>query len=100
MISSASVKIEDSALPAATTTKPEESEESLSQKESTKEPINQDNINTDNKTKNTVKDSTTEIVVMASVDTQSNEIKGKEKYEMYLFSRTIKLNVCLNHCFY
>ena len=91
LISSASVKIEDSALPAATTTKPEESEESLSQKESTKEPINQDNINTDNKTKNTVKDSTTEIVVMASVDTQSNEIKGKEKYEMYLFSRTINL---------
>ena len=85
MISSASVKIEDSALPAATTTKPEESEESFSQKESTKEQTNQDKNNTDNKTKNIVKDSTTEIVVMASVDTQSNEIKGKKNVKCICF---------------
>ena len=86
LISSASVKIEDSALPAATTKNPTESEELLSQKESTKEEINQDKNNTKNQANNTVNDSTTEIVVMALVDTQSNEIKGKEEtWNVFIF---------------
>ena len=69
MISSASMKIEDSALPAATTMK--ETEDLLSIQDSTKM---QHDVNM--QSNNAIKASTSESIVAASVDTQANELTG------------------------
>ena len=74
LVSSASMKIEDSALPATTT---EQQIENLLENNDTTNVINPEDKNNANKPANNVmKESTTEVIVMASLDTQTNMLKG------------------------
>ena len=74
LISSASMKIEDSALPVATAMK--ETEDLLSIQDSTKMQHDEDKYDVNMQSNNDMKDSTSESIVAASVDTQANELKG------------------------
>ena len=68
------MKIEDSALPVATTMK--ETEDLLSIQDSTKMQQDEDKYDVNMQSNNNMKDSTSESIVAASVDTQANELKG------------------------
>ena len=74
LITSGSVKIEDSALPATTTMK--EMENISTEKDDIKTQTEKDKNSSNSQSSNTINDGFTEIVVMASVDTQSNQLKG------------------------
>lgn len=74
LISSASMKIEDSALPAATTIK--ETEDLLSIQDSTKMQHIKDKYDVNMQSNHAMTDSTSESIMAASVDTQANELTG------------------------
>ena len=76
MISSASMKIEDSALPVATTMK--DTEDLLSIQDGTKMQHVEDKYDVNMQSNNAMKDSTSESIVAASVATQANELTGIE----------------------
>ena len=68
------MKIEDSALPVATTMK--ETEDLLPIQDSTKMQHDEDKYDVNMQSNNAMKGSTSESAVAASVDTQANELTG------------------------